>query len=42
MSRQVRPEGAASVGDPFGAMPVGSWIAPLLSIAGLVVVCSSR
>ena len=37
MSRQVRSK-ARGVGDPFGAMPVGSWLAPLLSIVGLVVV----
>ena len=37
MSRQVRPK-TRGVGDPFGAMPVGSWIAPVLSIVGLLLV----
>ncbi len=37
MSRQVRPK-TRGVGDPFGAMPTGSWVAPILSIVGLVVV----
>ena len=34
---QVRPK-TRGVGDPFGAMPVGSWIAPVLSIVGLLLV----
>ena len=37
MSRQVRPK-SRDVGDPFGTMPVSSWIAPVLSGLGLVVV----
>lgn len=37
MSRQTRPK-TRGVGDPFGVMQRGSWIAPLLSIVGLVVV----
>jgi hypothetical protein len=37
MSRQTRPK-SRGIGDPFGAMPVGSWIAPVLSGLGLIVV----
>ena len=37
MSRQLRPK-SRGVGDPFGAMPVSSWVAPVLSGLGLVAV----
>jgi dipeptidyl aminopeptidase/acylaminoacyl peptidase len=37
MSR-ANPPKARGVGDPFGAMPVTSWIAPVLSVLGLIVV----
>lgn len=40
MTRQSRPArpGSRGVGDPFGAMPVGTWLPPLLSAIGLVIV----
>ena len=37
MTRDARPK-PRSPGDPFGTMPVSSWIAPILSIIGLIVV----
>ena len=37
MSRPVRPK-SRGVGDPFGAMPVTSWVAPALSGLGLIIV----
>ncbi len=37
MTRDARPK-PRGPGDPFGTMPVSSWIAPILSIVGLVVV----
>lgn len=37
MTRAARPK-PRRPGDPFGTLPVGSWIAPILSIVGLVIV----
>ena len=37
MSRERRPT-AGGIGDPFGTMPVASWVAPILSAIGLALV----
>ncbi len=36
MTRSTAPR--PRVGDPYGVGPVGSWIAPALSIVGLLIV----
>ena len=37
MSRERRPT-VGGIGDPFGTMPVASWVAPILSAIGLALV----